>query len=414
MGDELSIETNYLDHLECPKCGARYDAGEPHNLCACGSPLLAFYDLERLAADLRPADLVGRIHTMWRYREFLPVADPGNIVSLGEGWTPMLHAGRLGDALGLSQLWIKDEGLNPTGTFKARGASAGISRARELGIAAVAMPTAGNAGGAWAAYGARAGIQVHVAMPRDAPAINQMECRLFGAHLTLVDGLISDAGRLIAQGVAEHGWFDVSTLKEPYRIEGKKTMGLEIAEFFGWQMPDVVIYPAGGGVGIIGIWKALRELQEIGWVAGPLSRMVVVQAAGCAPMVRAFEQGREESEFWEGAQTMAAGLRVPKALGDFLVLQAVYETGGTAVAVTDEAIGQAIALAAQADGLSMCPEGAATVAAAQQLREAGWLHADDRVVLINTGTALKYPEVMARLLAGDNDAQLRSDLSSKS
>jgi len=390
---------SYLDCLECPKCGARYDAGERHNLCACGSPLLAVYDLAALAAGLQPSDLAGRPPNLWRYREFLPVDDPHYIVSLGEGWTPMLHARRLGERLGLDRLWVKDEGLNPTGTFKARGASAGMSRAKELGVKVVAMPTAGNAGGAWSAYGARAGIQVHVAMPQDAPAINQLECQLFGAHLTLVDGLISDAGRLIAQGVAEHGWFDVSTLKEPYRIEGKKTMGLEIAEFFGWQMPDVVIYPAGGGVGIIGIWKALRELREIGWVAGPLPRMVVVQAAGCAPLVRAFKEGRDASAFWDGARTMAAGLRVPKALGDFLVLQAIRETGGTAVAVSDEAIAEAMSLAARADGLSMCPEGAATVAAARHLRQAGWLQADDEVVLINTGTALKYPGVMTRIVA---------------
>lgn len=390
---------SYLDHLECPRCGARHDAGELHNLCACGSPLLAVYDLAALAAGLQPSDLAHRPPDMWRYREFLPVADPRHIVSLGEGWTPTLPARRLGQRLGLGRLWVKDEGLNPTGTFKARGASAGISMAKELGVASVAMPTAGNAGGAWAAYGARAGIQVHVAMPQDAPAINQLECRLFGAHVTLVDGLISDAGRLITQGVAAHGGFDVSTLKEPYRVEGKKTMGLEIAEFFGWQMPDVVIYPAGGGVGIIGIWKALRELREIGWVAGPLPRMVVVQATGCAPLVRAFEEGRKESAFWEGAQTMAAGLRVPKALGDFLVLRAVGETQGTAVAVSDQTIGEAMQLAARTEGLSMCPEGAATVAAARQLREAGWLQPDDLVVLINTGTALKYPDVMAEIIA---------------
>jgi threonine synthase len=365
----------------------------------CGSPLLVIYDLDRLAAGLRPSDLAGRPANMWRYFEFLPVMDADNIVSLGEGWTPMLHAERLGEALGLGRLWVKDEGLNPTGTFKARGASAGISRARELGVTAVAMPTAGNAGGAWSAYGARAGMEVHVAMPQDAPAINQMECRLYGAHLTLVDGLISDAGKLIARGVAEQGWFDVSTLKEPYRIEGKKTMGLEIAEFFNWQMPAVVIYPAGGGVGIIGIWKALRELRDIGWVSGPLPRLVIVQAAGCAPLVRAFEQGRAESEFWEEAQTMASGLRVPKALGDFLVLQAIRETEGTAVAVSDAAIGEAMALAAKTDGLSMCPEGAAMVAVARHLRETGWLQPDDQVVMINTGSALKYPEVMREILS---------------
>jgi threonine synthase len=385
---------SYLDHLACPKCLERYDVGEPHNLCRCGAPLLAIYDLDRLAGDLQPADLINRPPNMWRYREFLPVSDAENIVSLGEGYTPTLHTVGLGRELGLNQLWVKDEGLNPTGTFKARGASAGISRAGELGATAVAMPTAGNAGGAWAAYAARAGIRLHVAMPRDAPAINKMECQLYGAQLQLVDGLISDAGKLIAQGVAEHGWFDASTLKEPYRIEGKKTMGLEIAEFFDWRMPDVVVYPAGGGVGIIGIWKALRELRDMGWVSGRLPRMVVVQASGCAPLVRAFEEACDASEFWDGAQTMAAGLRVPKALGDFLVLQAVRETGGTAVAVSDEEIADAMMLAAKTDGLGMCPEGAATVAAVRQLGHLGWLQADETVVLINTGTALKYPEVV--------------------
>jgi len=309
----------------------------------------------------------------------------------------------LGQELRLNRLWVKDEGLNPTGTFKARGASAGVSRAKELGATAVAMPTAGNAGGAWAAYGARAGIQLHVAMPQDAPAINKMDCRLYDAHLTLVDGLISDAGKLIARGVAEHGWFDASTLKEPYRIEGKKTMGLEIAEFFDWHMPDVVVYPAGGGVGAIGIWKALCELRDMGWVSGPLPRMVIVQASGCAPLVRAFEQERDASEFWEGAQTMAAGLRVPKALGDFLVLQAVRETEGTAVAVSDADIWDAMKQAARTEGLAMCPEGAATVTAAKQLRNSGWLQADDNVVLINTGTALKYPEVVNDMIAEDVD-----------
>jgi threonine synthase len=388
----------YLKYLECPRCKAHLDATKLQNLCECGSPLLAIYDLEGLASGLEPSDLINRPSNMWRYREFLPVAAPENIVSLGEGCTATLHAKSLGQELGLNQLWVKDEGLNPTGTFKARGASAGISRAKELGATTVAMPTAGNAGGAWAAYGAQAGLEVHVAMPQESPHINKMECRLYGAHLTLVDGLISDAGALIAQEVVEHGWFDASTLKEPYRIEGKKTMGLEIAEFFNWHMPDVVIYPAGGGVGIIGIWKALRELRDIGWVSGPLPRMVIVQASGCAPLVQAFRQKRAVSEFWEGAQTMAAGLRVPKALGDFLVLQAVGETGGTAVAVSDEDIGDAMTLAARTDGLAMCPEGAATVAAAKQLSDSGWLQADDEVVLINTGTALKYPAVVDGLI----------------
>jgi threonine synthase len=330
---------------------------------------------------------------MWRYAEFLPVRDRRHVVTLGEGGTSMFAMPRLGDLVGLPNLYVKDEGLNPTGTFKARGASAGLSRARELGARAVAMPTAGNAGGAWAAYGAHAGIAVHIAMPRDAPTVTQLECRLYGADLTLVDGLISDAGRVISIGIQKHGWFDVSTLREPYRVEGKKTMGLEIAEDLGWELPDVIVYPAGGGVGIIGIWKALQELAAIGWVQGSLPRMVIVQAAGCAPLVRAFHTGREESEFWEGAHTVAAGLRVPKALGDFLVLRALRESGGTAVAVEDEAILEATRLLARMEGLWACPEGAATLAGAMELRRQGWLRPRDRVVLINTGSGLKYPDL---------------------
>lgn len=397
LSSQVEEHMSYLECLECPKCGERYDARELHNLCICGSPLLAAYDLKSLAVDLRPDRIKDRANDMWRYRELLPVDDANSIVSLGEGCTPMIRAFGLGNELKLDQLWVKDEGLAPTGTFKARGASAGISRAKELGVAVVGMPSAGNAGGAWAAYGARAGLEVHVAMPRDTPAINLLECRLYGAHLTLVDGLISDAGTVISQGVADRGWYDVSTLKEPYRIEGKKTMGFEIAEFFGWEMPDVILYPAGGGVGIIGIHKALRELGEIGWVSGPLPRMVIVQTDGCAPLVRAFEQGHTESEFWDGAETVASGLRVPKALGDFLVLQAIRKTGGTAIAVSDKEIGEAMKLAAAVDGLYMCPEGAATVVAARRLCETGWLEARDRVVLINTGTALKYPEIATEL-----------------
>lgn len=393
----------YLIALQCARCEATYDPVERHNLCVCGGPLLARYDLQRLAAGLDPAELRGRRYTMWRYRPFLPVSDPRNVVTLGEGGTPMLLAPQLCRQLGLDQLWVKDESLNPTATFKARGASAGISRAKELGITAVAMPTAGNAGGAWAAYGARANIDVHIVMPSDAPAINRSECTLFGADLTLVDGLISDAGNLIARGIEEHGWFDTSTLKEPYRIEGKKTMGLEIAEFFGWTAPDVIVYPAGGGVGIIGIWKALAELAAIGWLDGPMPRLVVVQSAGCAPLVEAFHSGGSESTFWEGAETVAAGLRVPKALGDFLVLQALRETGGTAVAVSDADIRSAMALAARTDGLSMCPEGAATLAAVRELRESGWLDSSDQVVLINTGAALKYSEVLREIATLTNE-----------
>lgn len=384
---------NFLSHLECPKCGAQPDVNAPQNLCpACGAPLLVRYRLDEAKAQLTPDVFVAREKNMWRYRELLPVQDDANIVTLGEGFTPILHAANLGRQIDLQRLLIKDEGLNPTGTFKSRGASAGVSRAKELGISEVAMPTAGNAGGAWAAYCAAANIKAHIAMPQDAPEINKLECQLYGAELTLVNGLISDAGKLIAQGVKVHGWFDTATLKEPYRIEGKKTMGYEIAEQLGWRLPDVVIYPAGGGVGIIGIWKAFSELLELGWVQPHPVRFVVVQASGCAPLVTAFEQGQRDSKFWDGAQTIAAGLRVPKALGDFLVLQALRESNGTAIAASDREMLDAMALVARCDGMFICPEGAATIVAAQKLRTRGWLRPAEEVVLINTGTGLKYPD----------------------
>jgi threonine synthase len=384
---------NFLSHLECPKCGAQFDAHRIQNMCIhCNAPLLVRYHLAEAKQHWKRDSIATRASNLWRYHELLPVQDTHNIVTLGEGFTPLQHAPKLGAKLGLEKLLIKDEGLNPTGTFKARGASAGVSRAKELGVKEVAMPTAGNAGGAWAAYCAAAGIPIRIAMPKDAPIINQLECQLYGAKLTLVDGLISDAGKLIAQGVKEHGWFDAATLKEPYRIEGKKTMGLEIAEQLGWRLPDVVIYPAGGGVGIIGIWKAFKELVEIGWLAAKPVRFVVAQAAGCAPIVKAFDEHRSASTFWESANTIAAGLRVPKALGDFLVLQALSESDGAAVAATDEEMLQAMGLIAHEEGQFICPEGAATIVAAQKLRARGWLKADDEVVLINTGTGLKYPE----------------------
>jgi threonine synthase len=326
---------------------------------------------------------------MWRYREFLPVGDPADVVSLGEGGTPLLRPSALGARIGIPGLLVKDDGLNPTGTFKARGASCGISMARALGVEEVALPSAGNAGAAWACYGAAAGIRVHVAMPRDAPLTNRLECQLYGADLALVDGLISDAGETIAEGIAEHGWFDASTLKEPYRIEGKKTLGLEIAEQLAWQCPDAIVYPAGGGVGLIGIWRAFAQLSALGWIRGPLPRLIVTQAEGCAPLVKAFAAGKEVSEHWEGATTIAAGLCVPHALGDFLVLRAIRETGGTAVAVSDEAIREAVSLLGRGAGISAAPEGAATLAAAIALREQGDLRGDDSVVVVNTGSALK-------------------------
>lgn len=384
---------SFVTHLRCPRCGRTYSADEAHTVCECGAPLLVEYDLAAMRR-LSPADLWPASRGMWRYAPFLPVKDPSNIVTLGEGGTPTLRAPRAGAAARIDNLWIKDEGLNPTGSFKARGAAAGVSKAKELGIAAVAMPTAGNAGGAWAAYGARAGIQVHIAMPQDAPDINKQEVRRYGGHLTLVDGLISDAGKLIAAEAKAHGWFDVATLKEPYRIEGKKTMGLELAEAWGWTtLPDVVVYPAGGGVGIIGIWKAITELRAIGWTAAPMPRFVVVQAAGCAPLVKAWDEGKDVSEFWQGAATVASGLRVPKALGDFLVLQALRELGGAAIAIPDAEILRFGALLAETEGLWAAPEGAATLAAAAELRGRGWIRDGESVVLINTGSGLKYPEV---------------------
>ncbi|QGP94045.1 Threonine synthase [Neomoorella glycerini] len=380
--------------LECPKCHSTYSATEIHNLCQCGSPLLVRYEMERLGKEVKKEDLKGRRADLWRYWEFLPLEREENIISLGEGFTPIFAANNLGRELGFKQLYIKDEGLNPTGTFKARGAAVGVSRAKELGIKTIAMPTAGNAGGAWSSYGAKAGMEMIIVMPVDAPDLAKKECVVSGARTYLVKGLISDAGKIIAQGVKKYDWFDASTLKEPYRIEGKKTMGLEIAEQFNWELPDAVLYPTGGGVGIIGIWKALQELQAIGWIKGPLPKMISVQAEGCSPIVKAFQEGKKESEFFHGAQTIAGGIRVPKALGDFLVLEAVYESGGTAVSVSDDEILAAVKLVARTEGMFICPEGAAAVAGAQQLLASGFLKPDEKVVVLNTGSGLKYPEMV--------------------
>ncbi len=387
---------SHLDHLVCPRCGQTYDPVVRHGLCpACGSPLLVRYALDRVR--VRREELAGRPPDLWRYHELLPVTGPEHVVSLGEGMTPLLGVPRLGADLGLSRLWVKDEGLLPTGSFKARGAAVGVSRARELGAEALAMPTNGNAGAAWAAYAARAGLAMLVAMPVGAPSITRLETVVADGDLRLVDGLISDAGRLLAAGVAasERDWFDVATLKEPYRIEGKKTMGFEIAEQLGWRMPDVIVYPTGGGVGLIGIHKALTELRELGWVEGPLPRLVSVQASGCAPIVRAFEAGADESEPWPDAHTVAFGITVPKALGDFLVLRAVRETGGTALAVEDATLLDDLRVAGRLEGMFCCPEGAATVSAARHLRRTGWLAEDDEVVLLNTGSGLIYPDTVA-------------------
>ncbi|HEX9823944.1 MAG TPA: threonine synthase [Actinomycetota bacterium] len=385
---------SFVRHLSCPRCGRTHDHRVPQTVCECGSPLLVEYDLPAVGSAVSRDEIAVRRSDMWRYRELLPLDDPAHPVSLGEGLTPLFPLERLGARLGLD-LWLKDEGLNPTGTFKARGAACGISRARELGIEDVALPTAGNAGGAWAAYGAAAGIGVHVAMPRDAPELNRLECLAYGADLTLVDGLISDAGRLIADRAAAEGWFDAATLREPYRIEGKKTLGLEIAEQLGWEAPSAIVYPAGGGVGAVGIWRAFEQLRELGWVRGDPPRLIVVQAEGCAPIVRAFERGDEETEPWSGAETLAAGLRVPSPLGGFLVLRALRETKGSAVAVSDATIVEMVGVLARDAGVLAAPEGAATLAAAIQLRDRGELGEGERVVLLNTGSGLKYPEVLA-------------------
>ena len=384
----------YVSRLECPKCSATYDSEQIIQLCKCGAPLLVRYDLEKIKENLSKEDLLARKPDLWRYRELLPVKNEENIICLGEGMTPLLPMRKLGSEVGVPHLYMKDEGIIPTGTFKARGATVGVSKAKELGIEVLAMPTNGNAGAAWAVYCAAAGIKAVIVMPEDAPPIPRGECAIAGASLYLVKGLISDAGKIVARAVADYGWFDASTLKEPYRIEGKKTMGLEIAEQFAWQLPDVILYPTGGGVGIIGIYKALLELKEIGWISGKLPRLVAVQATGCAPIVRAWEEKKTESEFWENAETMAFGITVPKALGDFLVLDAIYKTDGCAVAVEDSEILQAEEMMASREGTFVCPEGAATLSATIKLVDSGWIKADEKVVLLNTGSGLKYPETV--------------------
>ena len=382
---------SFLTHLECSLCGRTYEADKPQRLCDdCGRPLLARYDLAAARAQER-GKLVTNEPTMWRYRALLPVQDSQHEMNLGEGFTPLLHARRLGAELGLAHLYIKDESLNPTGSFKARGLSMAVSRARELGAHDVVIPSAGNAAGAMSAYAARAGLGAHVYMPADVPAPFLLECRTLGAEVKLVKGLITDCGREARKDGAEHGWFDVSTLKEPYRLEGKKTMGYELAEQFGWELPDVVIYPTGGGTGLIGMWKAFAEMGEMGWLGEHRPRMVTVQSEGCAPMVRAFHAGDEFATPWEGAETVAAGLRVPGAVGDFLILRALRESGGTAVAVSDESLLQGQRRIAHLEGVFACPEGGATLAALEELLSQGWIAPHERVVIFNTGTGLKYP-----------------------
>ncbi len=384
-----------LTHLECSRCRTEHKAEEVQGTCSCGSPLLARYDLNQVAACTGPAEIAARPPDLWRYHELLPVADAGNVVSLGEGMTPLLPMNRIGPALGVPRLLMKDEGVIPTGTFKARGAAVGVSRAIELGVTGIAMPTNGNAGAAWATYAARAGLASLIVMPVAAPSITRAECGATGAELYLVAGLIGDAAALVSGALAARpGYQDVATLREPYRIEGKKTMSMEIAEQLGWRLPDVIVYPTGGGVGIIGIYKAFLELRALGWISGDLPRLVAVQATGCAPIVTAFASGAAESQPWPDAKTVAFGITVPKALGDFLVLEALYATGGTAVAVDDDALLADQREVARLEGCLICPEGAACFTAVRRLRESDWLSADDEVVVLNTGTGLKYPETV--------------------
>jgi len=381
-----------ITHLECAACGKRREAGQIHNLCECGGPLLVRYDLDKLREGWSRDWIPSGPTSMWRYAPVLPVSKPSAMISLGEGMTPLVHTKRLGQFLGADDLWVKDEGVNPTGSFKARGLSCAVSMCAELGVKKVAIPSAGNAAGAMAAYAAAAGIEAYIFMPRDVPQANYIECCAAGAHVTLVDGLISDCGKMVAARKDQEGWFDVSTLKEPYRIEGKKTMGYEVAEQFRWQLPDAIFYPCGGGVGLIGMWKAFAEMEALGWISSKRPKMIAVQAEGCAPIVKAFEEGKPRSEFFEHAETIASGLRVPKALGDFLVLEAVRLSGGTCVAVSDADMIEAGVDLATHEGIFAAPEGGACVAALKKLLANGFLKAQERIVIYNTGSGLKYLE----------------------
>ena len=375
-----------IAYLECTRCGEHLAAGRPQNTCPKdGGVLYVRYDLASLKGKLQPGDFAGRVASMWRYSEVLPDAAP---VTLGEGFTPMLPSREF------PNVFIKDEGLNPTGSFKARGMSAAVTMARHYGLKKLAVPSAGNAGGALAAYAAAAGIEAHIFMPKDVPIANRMESDYHGAHVTLVDGLISDCARMVAERKEKEGWFDVSTLKEPFRVEGKKTMGYEVAEQLEWKLPQGIIYPTGGGVGMIGMWKAFDEMEQLGWIGRERPKMITVQASGCAPIVKAWEAGKSTSEMWAGASTFAAGLRVPKAYGDYLILDILKQSRGTAVAATDDEILDAVRHWASAEGVFACPEGAASLVAYRKLRASGFFHADDTVVLFNTGTAYKYLDLM--------------------
>ena len=382
----------YLSHLECSACDQTYSAQELHNLCEkCGAPLWVRYDLDRARQELDRDRFAAQPASLWRWAELLPIDDLTQRIDLGEGGTPLLRIDRLAAQLGLSEVWVKDEGRNPTGSFKARGMAAAVTRAKALGVKEFVVPTAGNAGGAAAAYAARAGIAIHVYMPKDAPPTNINECRAVGADVHLIDGLINDAGRSAAADAKEHGWFDLATLKEPYRVEGKKTMGYEIAQDLQWELPDVIVYPTGGGTGLIGIWKAFEEMEALGWIGSQRPRMVAVQAIGCQPIVTAFERDQPACELHPNAHTIAAGLRVPKPLGDRMLLRAIRASGGTAIAVSDDAIVNMTDRVLRVEGISMAYEGAATLVAARKLHDRGWLKSHEKIVCLNTGAGWKNP-----------------------
>ncbi len=381
----------FLTHLECTACGLRHEWNALQNLCtACAKPLFPIYDLKGAARTLTKDSLGKREKSLWRYREVLPLPAEAEVVSLGEGWTPLLWAKRFGETVGLTSLWVKDESQNPTQSFKARGMTTAVSMAKHLGATKLAVPTAGNAGGALAAYAARAGLEAHIFMPSDTPRANMIECRELGAHLTLIDGLITDCGAEIARRKAGEGWFDMSTLKEPYRVEGKKTLGYELAEQMDWQLPDVILYPTGGGTGLIGMWKAFDEMEALGWVDSKRPRMFSVQAAGCAPIVRAFEAGETSATEFPDARTCASGLRVPKAVGDFLMLRILRESGGGAVIVEDDAMIEMTREVGALEGLFVAPEGAACFVALKSLVRQELVKREERIVIFNTGSGIKY------------------------
>ncbi|HKS43477.1 MAG TPA: threonine synthase [Blastocatellia bacterium] len=382
-----------VTHLYCSSCGKQHEARKLMNLCECGKPLMVAYDLERAAQSLTRESLAGRVPTLWRYSEVLPVEDEKNRLTLGEGYTPLIKAERLGAQLGMPNLYIKDESLNPTGSFKARGMAVAISMAKELGAKKLAVPSAGNAAGALAAYAAKAGLSAFIFMPQDTPKANIIECRQTGAHVTLIDGLITDCGRIVAERKEAEGWFDVSTLKEPYRVEGKKTMGYELAEQMHWELPDVILYPTGGGTGLIGMWKAFDEMERMGWISSRRPRMITVQAEGCAPIVQAFAAGANAGADIPEAHTIAAGLRVPRAIGDFIMLDILRTSKGNAISVTDDELIAAVKEIGSSEGIFAAPEGAACLPALKKLIADGEVQRDERVVLFNTGAGVKYLDV---------------------